>query len=40
MEEKNIDFKKLDEDLIIIYNSNKKPNKAIEKRIKEVIEND
>jgi len=40
MEEKNIDFKKLDEDLINIYNSNKKPNKAIEKRIKEVIEND
>ena len=40
MEEKNIDFKKLDEDLINIYNSNKKPNKAIEKKIKEVIEND
>ena len=40
MEDKKIDFKKLDEELINIYNSNKRPNKAIEKKIKEVIVND
>ncbi|MFX1570417.1 MAG: hypothetical protein ACFFCV_18805 [Promethearchaeota archaeon] len=40
MEEKKIDFKKLDEELIDIYNSSKRPNKAIEKKIKEAIVND
>ncbi len=40
MEEDEINFKKLDEELINIYNSSKRPNKAIEKKIKEEIEND
>lgn len=37
LEEKKINLKKLDEELINIYNSSKRPNKAIEKKIKEVI---
>ena len=40
MGEKKIDFKKLDEELLNIYNSSKKPTKAIEKKIKEVIDDD
>ena len=38
MEMKEIDYKKLDEELIKIYNSTKKPNKIIESKLKEVIE--
>lgn len=38
--EKKIDFNKLDEELINIYNTNTRPNKAIEKKLKEVILND
>lgn len=37
LEKKQIDFRKLDEDLIDIYNTNPRPNKAIEKKLKEVI---
>ena len=40
MTEKEIDFKKLDQDLIDIYNSNKRPNKIIEKKLRDVITND
>lgn len=39
LEERKIDFKKLDEELIKIYNTNARPNKAIEKKIEEVILN-
>lgn len=39
MEEKKIDFRKLDEELINIYNTNTRPNKAIEKKLKEAIFN-
>ena len=35
-----MDFNKLDEELINIYNTNTRPNKAIEKKLKEVILND
>ncbi len=38
--EKEIDFKKLDEELIKIYNTNARPNKALEKKLKEAILND
>ena len=40
LEEKEIDFNKLNQELIKIYNSNTRPNKAIEKKLKEVILND
>lgn len=35
---KNLDFNKLDEELMEIYNSQRRPNRAIEKKLKEVIE--
>ena len=40
LEKKKIDLNKLDEELIEIYNSSKRPNKALEKRIIEVVLND
>ncbi len=40
LEKEKIDFKKLDEELINIYNTNARPNKAIEKKLKEIILND
>lgn len=39
LKEKKIDFRKLDEELINIYNTNARPNKAIEKKLKEAILN-
>lgn len=39
LEEKKIDFRKLDEELINVYNTNPRPNKALEKKLKEVILN-
>ena len=37
MSKKQLDLKKLEKQLLEIYNSNKRPNKAIEKKIREVI---
>ncbi len=40
MSKDNINFDELDQELIQIFNSTKRPNKVIEKKIKEVIEFD
>ncbi len=39
MSNEDIDLKLLDEELMQIYDSSRNPNKAIEKKILEVIEN-
>ncbi|MHA1230956.1 MAG: hypothetical protein ACTSPQ_09950 [Candidatus Helarchaeota archaeon] len=40
MSNKEIDLESLEKELIEIYNSTKRPNKLIEKKLKEVLESD
>ncbi len=40
MSKEEIDFDKLEKELLEIYDSTKRPNKALEKKIKEIISHD